>query len=466
MAKSISDVCATVTHVADPKFAAALASHFNNTLSAMAAFQYSGLFRSEFPEEDTVKQLMTKLSTIDSSISATTDDHTNAVQALIIACKQEYCSQCGQPTISTSVATTSATSAKQQQEAEKARLDAFAITAYEVVQRKTLTLYPASLRATGKDVEKLRADLNRGCLTQEAYQLKLVKSGLEGPSEQRYDLNGGEATIMLPVDGAAPVKMTRNGAVLKQLLIFCGKVVAAGLDTIKADSANPSAGSRGEHGELKVTDRSKTPPVEVTRRYHVLPGTMLKYFSGAIEASSSLTPTQLNAIHDAYHLNVSTYMMEHNLNYGSALERAMCEATWHGMLNGLGAASAETSGSRGGAASSASSIEADLKELRSTNKRLSTELEQARESARIAKAKLGGAPNPSQRGSESSLTPTPRTSYRSTPTNLGSPGVCFDFQKGSCRFSQTDCRYTHECEICGAKNHGADRCSQRGGRRQ
>ena len=143
-------------------------------------------------------------------------------------------------------------STKQQQEAERARTDALAITAYNVVHKKTLTLWPASLRASGRDIEKFRAELNRGALTSDSYSLKLLKSGLDATVEDRIELTD-RVTFSL---GSSEVTMTRNGHFLKQLHVFCGKAIASGLDEITPDTANPKAGSQGDHGDIKVSSSS------------------------------------------------------------------------------------------------------------------------------------------------------------------------------------------------------------------
>ena len=45
----------------------------------------------------------------------------------------------------------------------------------------------------------------------------------------------------------------------------------------------------------------------------------------------------------------------------------------------------------------------------------------------------------------------------SKPTNQ--KRSCFNFQKGSCYFK--DCYYKHECEVCGSRSHGANKCPEK-----
>ena len=307
--------------------------------------------------------------------------------------------------------------------AEKLAAEAFGTAAYANYEEKTLDIVPPKYRAPGKDIKQVVDDLNRGTLRKDAWQLHVQKNLLSTDEERTSALTADIAlTLSAPV---ATVDLAGHAEVLSQLEIFTHKMSAACLREVEPHPTNPHAGSKGSLGRVTVPDPAAGPTAEKVVTFHGLPSMMSRYRRGYTECIKTMTPSQIVATHNLFHERASGGLGALHLNYMSALGAELDMHSWHSMLHML-----PPEKPLAAASVVAKPEDSDEnKRLSSENKRLANELEQSRTALKRKKA----------------------------PDTVP---LCFDFQRARCTRGDA-CRFLHECEKCGSKQHGSANCPGR-----
>ena len=267
-------------------------------------------------------------------------------------------------------------------------------------------------RVEGRLVKKASEELDRGTLTPDTYTLPKLRGALTTEETEEFEFGG----VNMHARKKADEPTSRNGEVLHQIWRFVMMILAAGARI--ATPTNSVAASKGGYGTFA------TATAGVTVRWHATPDGAFAYFLSALEASSTLSPSALQAAHIALHRKIVT-LLQQGYNWETAV---------HKTLDSKSFLTVETAGvtiEGGGKKTPQDRGNGSKSPKRQREKDLERENQKLR-------AQLGGGGGSADGGKKTKP-------------------ICWNYQSDGCTMNDK-CKFDHRCGICSTSGHPASEC--------
>ena len=402
----------------DEKYLAALLSAGFRTASDVANFRGSGLQRQPHCD-DTFARFVLKLHDSTDTIDIDGDDDLSILSSVVDHCANLHRvarSAAGGPPTPTAVAVAASVTDME----KKREADIFGATAYQAANEKFLMDLPPGHQVSGKMVKAMSEDLDAGRLNPEACKLPKLQLVSSAENEIRTNLGAG---VSIGTTEEVHV-LGRIGEVLMAIMRFMYMMLAAGGRVVTPNVATPWAGGKGDLGGFIEVDEAGVPQ---TKRWHVTPASVHRYWAAACEACITLSPTDLVVAHEMLHAKVRAMIVQ-GFNYESSLFKVLDSHSFTSILSMATGedrkahhAGPKTTTDRGGGGGS----RGDSSKSSRNERKKKSEPERS-----VGKVKKVGS-------------------------------LCHDFNNPGegCRRGGK-CVHVHACETCGSRMHGAVLCPE------